>query len=466
MPGAHSRRKLGIMAVALITYFNVSGGPWGSEPVMASCGPFVGIVAVIIFPWIWCLPLALTFAELFTAFPTDGSFCKWVGVAFGRPMGFQVGFWSWVAGVIDNAIYPCLIVDTILALYAGDLSSAVGGDDDDAAFNSVSLNVFLARAFFAVLFMLPTLTSLKLVGNTLLVMGIMIFLPFAVMVALALPQVKPSNWFEIREDRDWATLLSTLYWNYSGFDAAGAYAGEIQNPKSTYPKAMILTVIMIAITYIVPFFAISGADKPHYTSWVDGSYSVIAQALGGTWLCVWVLVSSLFGNLGLYVAEMAKDAYQLAGMADSGLAPPLFSRRDPDTGVPRRAIALSFVIIVFMGLFDFTTIVGVDNFFSALSSLVEMCAAVKMRFSHPEIERPYKVNLSDRALAIVMVLPFTVGVFIMLNELTKSTVSFALNVSALIFGYICQKWIERHPYHHQYFEIADSPHQKDLTLEY
>jgi amino acid transporter len=39
-----------------------------------------------------------------------------------------------------------------------------------------------------------------------------------------------------------------LYWNYSGFDAAGAYAGEIQNPKTTYPKAMILTVIMIAIT--------------------------------------------------------------------------------------------------------------------------------------------------------------------------------------------------------------------------
>ncbi|TMW59941.1 hypothetical protein Poli38472_005010 [Pythium oligandrum] len=449
------------MGVALITYFNVSGGPWGSEPVMAACGPFIGILAVSIFPWIWCLPLALTFAELFTAFPTDGSFCKWVGVAFGRPMGFQVGFWSWVAGVIDNAIYPCLIVDTIRALYDGNLA----GGEDSGADSNIGMQIFLARAAFAVLFMLPTLTSLKLVGNTLLVMGIMIFLPFAVMVAFAIPQVDPANWFVIREDRDWAKLISTLYWNYSGFDAAGAYAGEIQNPKVTYPKAMILCVIMIAFTYIIPFIAISGADKPHYTTWDDGSYSVIAQAVGGTWLCIWILISSLFGNLGLYVAEMAKDAFQLAGMSDSGLAPPFFARRDPETGVPRRAILLSFSMIVFMGLFDFDTILGVDNFLSALASLVEMCAAVKMRFSHPEIPRPYKVNLSDRSLAFMMILPFSVGVFIMLNELTKSRISFILNVGVLIFGYGCQKWVERHPYH-KYAEIMETPRFTDLTLEY
>ena len=76
----------------------------------------------------------------------------------------------------------------------------------------------------------------------------------------------------------------------------------------------------------MPFIAISGVDKPHYTSWDDGSYVVIARAVGGQWLCVWVLVSSLFGNLGLYVAEMAKDGFQLAGMADSGLAPPFFAQ--------------------------------------------------------------------------------------------------------------------------------------------
>lgn len=229
---------------------------------------------------------------------------------------------------------------------------------------------------------------------------------------------------------------------------------------------------------------------PHYTTWDDGSYTVIAQAVGGTWLCVWFIISSLFGNLGLYVAEMSKDGFQLAGMADSGLAPPFFAqyvglvllrcrslactdrcisvcRRDPERGVPRRAILLSFSIIVFMGLFDFDTILGVDNFLSALSSLVEMGAAVRMRFSHPEIERPYRVNLSDRMLAVVMLLPFCVGLFIMWNELTKSMISLWLNVLVLVLGVGFQKWIEKYPYH-QYDAIIDtSPrHNKDLTIDY
>ncbi|CAI5739143.1 unnamed protein product [Hyaloperonospora brassicae] len=448
MPGSHSHRQLGIVSVALITYFNVSGGPWGSEPVLAACGPFVGIFAVILFPWIWCLPLALTFAELFTAFPTDGSFCKWVGVAFGRPMGFQVGFWSWTSGVIDNAIYPCLIVDTLFALSAGEHSAL----DDD---NTVSWRVFILRALIATVFMLPTLSSIKVVGHALLVMGILIFLPFAVLVVYAVPFIRPANWFVVRKDKEWGRLLSSLYWNYSGFDAAGAYAGEIQSPKTTYPKAMVLTVVMIAFTYIIPFIAISGADMPHYTTWDDGSYSVIAQRIGGTWLCIWVLISSVVGNLGLYLAEMTKDGFQLAGMADSGLAPPYFAQRHPDTGVPRRAILLAFFVILLMGMFDFDTILGVDNFLSALSSLVEMSAAVRMRFSHPEIDRPYRVNLSDRSLVAAMVLPFTLGVFIMMNELTKSWSSFSLNVVALLIGYLAQKFVERHPYH-EYSKVLES----------
>lgn len=78
--------------------------------------------------------------------------------------------------------------------------------------------------------------------------------------------------------------------------------------------------------YIVPFLAIAGADTPHYTTWDDGSYAIIAQLIGGTWLCLWILISSVFGNLGLYVAEMAKDGFQLAGMADSGLAPSYFAQ--------------------------------------------------------------------------------------------------------------------------------------------
>ncbi|RHY12736.1 hypothetical protein B5M09_003736 [Aphanomyces astaci] len=424
------RRQLGVLPVAMITYFNVSGGPWGSEPIISSCGPLIGILAVSIFPWIWCLPTALLFAELFSAFPTDSSFCTWVGLAFGRPMGFHVGYWSWVGGVIDNAIYPCLIVDSIISITSGGILGVQDISNENTAFGVK----FAARVSIAILFMVPTLFSIKIVGRTMLVLAIIVAMPFVVLVVVAIPQVNPSNWLVVSEDRNWVNLISVLYWNYSGFDAAGAYAGEIVDPKRTYPRAMVLTVILIALTYLIPFVAITGVDKPHYATWVDGSYTSIALGVGGMWLCGWVVVSNFFGNLGLYMAEMTKDGFQLAGMADSGLAP-----RDTSSGTPRRSIFLSFAIIVFMCLFDFDTILGVDNFCSALSSVVEICAAVRLRYTHPEIDRPYKVGLSDARLTVAMVVPFVVGVYIVGNELLINTTTMVLCSVTVVAGVVLQR---------------------------
>lgn len=313
-----SRRKLGVVSLALITYFNVSGGPWGSEPIVAACGPLVGILATLVFPFIWCLPLALSFAELFSAFPTDSSFCTWVGKAFGRPMGFYVGYWSWVAGVIDNAIYPCLMVDSVYAVLVG-----------PAVANATSTFfvppwMYTVRMCVATVFMLPTIYSIDAVGRFLLLLGIAMIFPFVVLVVVSVPQVVPAHWVVVRTDPHWSQLVSVLYWSYSGFDAAGAYASEIDAPRRTYPRAMMLTVFLVALTYSVPMLAASGVDKPHYTLWADGFYPIIAEQIAGPSLRSWFLVCAVLGNLGVYVAKMTKNGFQLAGMADLGLAPSYF----------------------------------------------------------------------------------------------------------------------------------------------
>ncbi|KAH7460106.1 putative polyamine transporter [Phytophthora ramorum] len=432
--GGMGRKKLGVVSLALITYFNVSGGPWGSEPIVAACGPFVGIMATLVFPFIWCLPLALSFAELFSAFPTDSSFCTWVGKAFGRRMGFQVGYWSWVAGVIDNAIYPCLMVDSVYAVLSGphELHSFM-----------VPTWMYLVRVTVATVFMLPTIFSIDAVGRFLLVLGLAMVAPFVVLVVVSAPQINTANWFIVSASPQWSQLVSVLYWSYSGFDAAGAYASEIDSPRQTYPRAMMLTVGLVALTYSVPFLAASGVNKPSYSLWRDGYYPMIAEKISGPGLRTWFLGCALLGNLGVYIAKMTKNGFLLAGMADLGLAPNYFIKRTASNGVPRRAILLSYGIIVFMALFDFNVILGVDNFLSSLACVTELCAVVRLRFTMPTLVRPYKVNISDHGLLLVMALPFSIGSFVMLNELTKSTLSLMLNVIALSSGIVCQQFLRK-----------------------
>ncbi|CEG38508.1 amino acid-polyamine-organocation family [Plasmopara halstedii] len=430
------RKKLGVVSLALITYFNVSGGPWGSEPIVAACGPFVGIVATLVFPFVWCLPLALSFAELFSAFPTDSSFCTWVGKAFGRRMGFQVGYWSWMSGVIDNAIYPCLMVDSVYAVLSGPYEMRTF---------LVPSWMYFVRVSVATVFMIPTIFSIDAVGRFLLVLGLAMVAPFVVLVIVSVPQIDTNNWFVISAAPRWSQLVSVLYWSYSGFDAAGAYASEIDLPRQTYPKAMMLTVALVALTYSVPFLAASGVNRPSYELWRDGYYPMIAEAISGPMLRSWFLGCALLGNLGVYIAKMTKNGFLLAGMADLGLAPHYFIKRTVSNGVPRRAILLSYSIIIFMALFDFNVILGVDNFLSSLACVTELCAVVKLRYTMPTLVRPYKVNISDRGLLMIMIVPFSIGSFVLLNELTKSTLSLLLNSIALGSGIFCQQFLHRLP---------------------
>jgi len=44
----------------------------------------------------------------------NGGYTIWVSEAFGKCMGFQEGYWSWISGVVDNAIYPVLAMNYLL----------------------------------------------------------------------------------------------------------------------------------------------------------------------------------------------------------------------------------------------------------------------------------------------------------------------------------------------------------------
>ena len=111
-------RSIGWVGVAALVYFNVSGGPYGSEGLISACGPLPGLVAVIVFPLVWAFPLTLITAELSTSFPANGGYTIWVREAFGPFFGFQEGYWSWISGVVDNAVYPVLAMNYLLGMWS------------------------------------------------------------------------------------------------------------------------------------------------------------------------------------------------------------------------------------------------------------------------------------------------------------------------------------------------------------
>lgn len=61
-------KKLGLMALVVLIYYEVSGGPFGIEDIVRAGGPLYALLGFSLF-LVWVIPEALVTAELSTALP-------------------------------------------------------------------------------------------------------------------------------------------------------------------------------------------------------------------------------------------------------------------------------------------------------------------------------------------------------------------------------------------------------------
>jgi hypothetical protein len=108
---AHTRpRTVGTIQLAIWVFLCANGGAYGAEEIVASTSPVILIVAILLVPWVWCLPVALVTAELSTAFSnSSGGMIEWAGKAFGLRFSIVSSLFYWASNTTDNSMYSILI---------------------------------------------------------------------------------------------------------------------------------------------------------------------------------------------------------------------------------------------------------------------------------------------------------------------------------------------------------------------
>lgn len=492
------RRRLGWGTVCFVTYFNVCGGPFGSEEIVSSAGPLPGLAGMASLLVLWAMPLAMVTAELSSAFPDDGGYSIWVAEAFGPFWGFQEAYWSWVSGVIDTAVYPVLAYDTAVHVMSGRWSEPLDSDPEVLAYCNVSfsdspagvlsdfpsdlppdpssssfpslsspsslssstasptknafepsrLEAYAMKLLLALLFTLPNVCGTSSFGRGMAVLAVLVVAPFVVHM-LYLPfhhEMHFGNLLEWDEDAsvgDWAELVSVLYWNLSGFDSASTCAGEVRDPGRAYPKGLAAAVALVFVTYALPLSLLATVELPSWRCWDEGWFSVIAYQQVGSWLSLWVVLASVAGNAGMYTAEVFEDSWQLCGMARAGLAPAVFGRRYKGEGVPYVAVGLALAVVAGLIALDFNAIVAITNVFSCLSAMLELSSFLKLRMVQPELRRPFRLPVERMSLlAALMLVPFCLGVAIIASSVYTSRASALVNLFALVAGFALHRYMQ------------------------
>jgi len=96
--GGEEHEKLGIWPLAILVFYNVSGGPFGVESSVRAGGNFFALLGFLVMPLVWSVPEALMTAELGTSFPEASGGVAWVEEAFGESAGWMAGYLGWIAG--------------------------------------------------------------------------------------------------------------------------------------------------------------------------------------------------------------------------------------------------------------------------------------------------------------------------------------------------------------------------------
>ncbi|KAF3782607.1 putative polyamine transporter [Nymphaea thermarum] len=424
VPKLDSYRKVSVLPLVFLIYYEVSGGPFGIEDSVKAGGPLLALLGFLIFPIIWSIPEALITAEMGTMFPENGGYVVWVSSALGPFWGFQQGWMKWLSGVIDNALYPVLFLDYLKSEFP-------------------ALGEGLPRVF-AVLLLTVALTymnyrGLNIVGWTAIGLGIFSILPFAVMGILAIPKIEPSRWLVIDLNNvNWALYLNTLFWNLNYWDSVSTLAGEVEDPRRTLPKALFYALILVVFGYFIPLLTGTGATSLNRALWSDGYFATIAKMLGGAWLWWWIQGASALSNMGMFIAEMSSDSFQLLGMAERGMLPEVFSKRS-SYGTPLLGILFSASGVLLLSWLSFQEIVAAENYLYCFGMILEFVAFIYLRIKSPTASRPYKIPVGT-AGAILLCLAPTALICVVLAIASLKVA--AVSMAAVLIGFVLYPSLE------------------------
>ena len=404
----------------------VSGGTYGTEQIVQGAGYGRAILILLLTPVLWSLPTAFMIGELSSALPAEGGYYAWVRRGLGNFWGFQEAWLSLVASIFDMAIYPTLFVAYLTQVAPWFREGHRG----------VMVGLFVVVACAGL-----NIAGIRVVGITSLWLFFLLSMPFALIVLLS-----PFK-LAVASSAPAAPVASTIgsvgllggiliaMWNYMGWDNASTIAQEVERPQRTYPKAMIAAVILVSLTYVVPFAAVYLAGVPAAAFTGDGAWAQVAGLIGGTWhganwLGFLLVLGGMMSAFGMFNALVMSYSRLPLAMAQDGMLPKVFGRTHSKTRAPWVAIvvlATGWALCLGLG---FERLVTLDIILYGASLMLEFVTLVVLRIREPELKREFRVSGGLAGAISVGVFPLLVLGLAVLHGGSETV----LGMNGLVFG--------------------------------
>jgi APA family basic amino acid/polyamine antiporter len=259
---------------------------------------------------------------------------------------------------------------------------------------------------FPVIFNLPAVLIVALI-TWVLVIGIresawantvMVILKLAILlffIVIGSFWVKPANWHPFMPN-GWQGVFSgaaLIFFAYIGFDAVSTAAEEAKDPQRDMPRAMMLSLGVTSVIYIVVTLVMTGL-----VPWNShGSADPLAAAFterGYNWAAGVISFGAVIAMASVLLVFQMGQPRIFFSMARDGLLPPFAAKLHPKYRTPHVTTIMTGAFVAFFAAFaNINEVIELTNIGTLFAFVLVAVGVMVLRWREPERHRPFRTPL-------------------------------------------------------------------------
>ena len=378
-----------------------------------------GTLLAFAFDGLVALFTALSYAEMSSAVPRAGSIYNFARIAFGRGTGFTAGWISWFASSVAGTFYA-----VICAEYSIDFLTQFG------LLGWLPLSNFWQVRLLAVgitlLFVWINYRGVSSTGSSasLLTLGQTLTLAFIGLFGVVVFILHPERLSNFRPflPRGWSGVLICMgveYIAFEGYEVIAEAGDEAIEPRRNLPKAILYSVLIVTITYVlVAFSLIAGVKNVGLPAWEwlgsfgeKGFGKAMEQLMPlGRFLAVLTVIFAATSALNSTVYSATRACYALGR---DRMLPGLLGRISSSRSTPHMALLATSIIIIVCLFLPITDIASGASIMFLFLFLLANLAVIRMRWSmEEELQYGFRMPLFPLFPVAAIILQAVLAIFI------------------------------------------------------
>lgn len=236
-----------------------------------------------------------------------------------------------------------------------------------------------------------------------------------------------------------ARALDNGLWAFEGWNNLNIVAGDLANPSVNLPLSIWSSMVAVVILYTLTLFGYYAVLPklvigPSDTVGIDFGLKVFGWA--GNVLMPLLIASSTFGSA---LSSMVTSSEIIVLAAHTRQMPPYFRKISPSLGTAARAYWMQGLLAAFLvTLTGFEKLIVVYTFPTWIFYAACVIVLLKLRWTDPELARPYRVFITTPILFLISCSVLLVATAV--AEYVAIGISFAVILAGIPLYYVLRRF--------------------------